>query len=397
MELWRFLTGMLVIEFTSADPEKTLDAIAKNQIPMMHVIQIQELTYQIQISRNNYRKLFKILRQQNINGKIIKKCGFYWHLKTCFHRPVLFTVFGIMVILSFYLPSRIFFVKVEGNHAISDHTIISAAEECGIRFGASRKKVRSEKMKNSLLSAVPELQWAGINTSGCVAVISVRERSQDPPPEQKVVSHLISDRDGYILSTTITSGTPFVFPGESVTVGQLLISGYTDCGICIRASRSEGEILAQTNRQLDVLMPKTYFLPQATDRKYYKVSLLIRKKRINLWKDSSFSATGCGRMYAEYYVSLPGGFQLPFALCIDTYFDRNLQEVIIAKNDAQQQLLQFSESHLLQQMISGQIIQKEHNFNDTGCLYQLSSNYTCTEMIGIERREQIGVMNGKRN
>ena len=37
--------------------------------------------------------------------------------------------------------------------------------------------IRSEKVKNSLLQRIPQLQWAGINTDGCVAVISVREKT----------------------------------------------------------------------------------------------------------------------------------------------------------------------------------------------------------------------------
>lgn len=43
-------------------------------------------------------------------------------------------------------------------------------------------------MKNALLSAIPELQWAGVNTYGCRAVISVRERTlpeRKPEPENR--------------------------------------------------------------------------------------------------------------------------------------------------------------------------------------------------------------------
>ena len=290
------------------------------------------------------------------------------------------------------------FIAVEGNSTIPDRQILTAAESCGIGFGASRKNVRSEQVKNELLSVLPKLQWAGVNTSGCTAVISVRERvPEEPETERNVVSNLIADRDGYILSTTVTSGTAQVFPGQAVVKGQLLISGYTDCGFCIRATRAEGEIIAQTNRDLTVIMPDKCLISSANPGSRYKISLLLGKKRINLWKDSRISDAGCGRMYEEYYVSLPGGFRLPAAICVDRYLDYQLQDAVIPEADAQKQLQEFADQYLLGQMVAGQILQKQQKLSSSAGQYRLESSYVCTEHMGKAQREQIGVINGKRN
>ena len=117
------------------------------------------------------------------------------------------------------------FIEAEGNELLSGEEILAAAEECGISFGASRKYIRSEKVKNQLLSLLPELQWAGINTVGCRAVISVRERAvaENSHPKQ-YVSNLVAEQDAYILSATVTEGTPMVRPGDSVVAGQTLVS-----------------------------------------------------------------------------------------------------------------------------------------------------------------------------
>jgi similar to stage IV sporulation protein len=274
--------------------------------------------------------------------------------------------------------------------------ILQAAESCGIRFGASRKSVRSEKMKNALLSKVTGLQWAGINTSGCTAIISIRESKEESPAKANVISNIIADRDGYVLETTITNGTAQISPGDTVTKGQLLISGYTDCGICIRTSRAEGEILAQTQRNMQVVMPKIHYVSTRKEKPYYSMSFLIGKKRINLWKDSRISGTGYDRMYEEYYVSLPGGFQLPFAICIDQYFLYNQYPKVTAEKDALPQMQKFSENYLEHDMIGGRILRSQHHFKSDEELYYLQSSYTCMEMIGKECREEIGVMNGKR-
>ena len=398
MDFWKSLSGMLTVEFTSAIPEKTLDTITSAKIPLYCVVKKSELTYQIRIRRKDYGKLSGILHLQEDHLEIIKKSGLYWIINAAFYRPILLLCFLFFVISSFVLPTRIFFVTVEGNTSIPDRMILSAAEQCGVRFAASRKLVRSEKVKNALLSELPQLQWAGINTSGCTAVISVRERTlKKTPAEENFVSNLIANQDGFILSSTITGGTAHFVPGETVTKGQLLVSGYTDCGICIRAERAEGEIVAQTNRQVSAVMADHYEIPVQSRDVRHNVSLVIGKKRINLWKDSRISDVCCGRMYEEYFVSLPGGFSLPIALCIDRYELFEAQVTVISEADALAQLQQFSEKYLLQQMVAGQIIKAQPQFCASSGLYRLESDYTCIEMIGTEQREGIGEINGKRN
>ena len=398
MDFWRYLSGVLTVRFTSATPEKTLDVITQAKIPLSHVLRINELTYVIEIQRKDYSQLAAIFRRREDHWEMVRKRGFFWILSSLIRRPILMLGILLLLICSLFLPSRVFFIAVYGNTTIPDRLILSAAEDCGIRFAASRKLVRSEKVKNALLAAVPQLQWAGVNTAGCTAVISVREKVvEDSFTEHNIVSSLISNLDGYILSTTVTSGTPLVFPGDSVTKGQLLISGYTDCGLCIRASRAVGDILAQTNRKIKAVSPKNYDFPKKDPKVFYQLSLLLGKKRINLWKDSRISDAGCGRMYEEYFVSLPGGFRLPIAVCLDRYVPYEIQNVTVPESTAKDQLQDFSDAYLLRQMISGRIQKKRSSFSQSDNLYTLDSSYTCTEMIGREQREQIGVINGKRN
>ncbi len=398
LDLWNSLSGILTLTITGADPERTLQELTQARIRLSRVQQLDELTYQARISRKDLPRLSGILRSRGDRLEIIRKNGLYWSLEQLIRRPVLVAALVTLLFSAWILPTRIFFVSVEGNHAVPARRILSAAEDCGISFGASRKQVRSERVKNALLSAVPQLQWVGVNTSGCTAVISVRERGEEPPAAgTREVSNVIADRDGYILSTVITGGSPMVFPGDTVTRGQLLISGYTDCGIFIRASRAAGEITAQTNREITAVMPDTCEIPAAESEIHYEFSLILGKKRINLWKDSRISDTGCGRMYEEYFVSLPGGFRLPVAFCVDRYVSRDLQKAALPETEAQNQLQTFSEGYVLRQMVAGRILQKQQALSCREGLYRLDSSYVCTEMIGREHREQIGVINGKRN
>lgn len=392
-----FISGTVQVEVTTAAAEETLNILLREKVQMREVFQKNELTYLFTIRRNDLDRLEAQVSRLGGRIAIRGRKGLYWKLEQLHHRSILVCLMILLVSAALFIPSRILFVRVEGNAALPVKQIISAAEDCGIRFGASRRHVRSEKVKNELLSQLPQLQWAGVNTIGCTAVISVRERSEEPQTSRKTFSNLIATQDGYILSQVVLNGTPIFSPGKSVKKGQILISGYSDCGICIRTGRAEGDVLAQTRRDLIAISPKeAVTVQEITDRKY-KISLLIRKKRINLWKSSRISYACCGRMYKEYFFSLPGGFQLPIAICVDQYLEYDAQRTSTSEDTALLKLQQFSDRYLLKQTVAGQILKKQQHLLENDGFYTLKSRYICTEMIGKEQEEQNGEIDEQGN
>lgn len=396
MGFWGSIAGLLELEVTSAEPERTLDSITSAGVIVYSARQESFLTYRIRIRRNDQRKVSEVVDRMGGAWKVKRKIGLYWVVKGLLFRPVLFTGIGILLAASVYLPSRVLFVRVEGNTTVDTREILMAAEYCGIEFGASRREVRSEKVKNNLLEKVPDLQWAGVNTSGCVATISVRERQVPRTDEQEdVVSNLIAARDGYIVSATITQGTSLFQVGQTVRAGQMLVSGYTDCNRVIQAGRAEGEIYAQTQREITVITPSHTLSRIEKNLSGRSVSLLLGKKQIILWKDSGISSTTCGRMYKEYPITLPGGFQLPVAICVDSYFDGKTQVHSVNELDAQSQLMEFAEKYVSSQMIAGQILKRTQEISYQQDICGLSATYVCVEMIGRVQPEQMGDTNGK--
>lgn len=397
MNIWKSLAGMAAVELTSAEPAQTLQVINQTGIGAFHVQERSLLTVSFTVYRNDIPVLKELCQKRGEDLKILRKMGFYWTAIKLIHRPVLLSGALLFLWLLFFIPSRVLFVQVEGNDLISDQQILAAAEDSGIRFGASRRKVRSETVKNALLSAVPELQWAGVNTRGCVAVISVRERakSQDTEEAEYQVSSIVASRDGQILSGTVTRGNGLFQVGQVVQEGQVLISGYTDCGICIQATQAEGEVFAQTRHNLEAITPVSWTWREKEKRSSRKISLLLGKKRINLWKGSGIWDPSCGRMYQEYYVNLPGGFRLPVALCIETDITWEITCRDLSQGEAEADLKEFAGDYLLQQMIAGSLQSRTETITRRDSCFRLEGVYVCREMIGRVRQEQIGETNGE--
>ena len=395
MGIWDSLSGYIKCQVVSA----SLNAFFERATETGNVRSVEyldELTATFWVPRSNLQALFKTAELRGDILTVIKKTGLFWTGMKFLKRPVLITGVLLLVFLTLYLPTRILFVGVDGNQSVPDVRILDVSQKCGIRFGAPRKSVRSEQVKNALLQSLPQLQWACVNTRGCVAVISVRERNSvglDPAPG---LCDIAAERDGIITEMIVERGTPLCQVGQVVKKGQILISGYVDLGLAVKAGRAEGEVFAETQRVLTVTTPTEYTAKKDITAIENRYSLLIGKKLINFEKDSGISPAGCGRMYVESYATLPGGFRLPVAVVLEriTYYAEVAQT---AREDELSWLNKAGEAIAMSDMIAGEIMTSNssvHVLDDTAVLRGM---YRCREMIGRIHNEEIFTEYGKRD
>ena len=383
MRFFESICGEVTVEVTCADISAVLTSFGEWDIQLHRVEIVSDLVVRMWVNRRDLKRLKKLLHNRGADVRILQRWGLYWGMKNLLRRPVLVAGLGILVFLSLFLPSRVLFIRVEGNSRIPEKLIAEQAQYYGVSFGADRRTIRSERVKNGLLGAIPQLQWVGVTTEGCVAKIHVRERTQAEPIDPRyAVTSIVASRDGVIQSCTVNRGNGLCKVGQAVTRGQVLISGYTDCGLSIRADRAEGEIMAMTNREILAITPSFQLTKGVQLRSEKKFSLIVGKKRINFYKDSGILDTTCVKMYTENYMTLPGAFRLPVILLVEEWIYYDLTETETA--DAEGVLLDFADRYLASQMIAGQILHRSEAVD--GCC--LEGQYACLEMIGQVRYEE---------
>lgn len=390
MESLKIFPGNVVAEITSADIATLLNILSTNGILLQNMQYRDDLTVRITLSRQDYSKLIELAEKQGAAVKNTSVSGVFPAVNHFLRRPVLMIFLLLVFLLACYIPSRIFFISVEGNAQVPEKYILEVAAECGIDFGAKRRLVRSEMMKNRLLEKIPQLQWAGINTSGCTAIISVREKTlTNKQSEQNFkVSSIVASRDGIIQSCTVQQGNSLCAVGQAVKTGQVLVSGYLDCGTVIKATRADAEIKALTFRDLQVVAPYATIIKGEKQNTTTKYSLRIGKKLIKFYKDSGNLDTTCGKIYLEEYVYLPGGFRLPVAIVKETeiYCDADRGE--LPASDTGQWVKDFANDYLKDTMISGKIISDDAEIAPNAGAFCLQGRYTCSEMIGQIKLEE---------
>lgn len=381
MDLWWKIGGSIRLELTGADVERTLGDLSA-RIRLEDIQWGSALTVEFTVPRWERVRVEAAAKRNGDKVRVVSRDGLPELLRSWLDAPVILAAVVILIAASLWLPSRVLFIRVEGNGTIPERQILEQAEGCGLYFGASRASLRSEQIKNRLLEAMPELSWVGVNTSGCVATISVRERQMEPEPQTLLPGSIVAVADAVVTELTATAGTPVVKVGEAVTAGQVLISGYTDLGLCTHVEAAQGEIYGLTRRETDVVIPAKTLVPGSEAETVKKYGLIIGKKRINFDSDSGILYAGCGKMTQIKVLRLPGGWELPVALVVETYSVTKQTEATRWEQSALETLENMSRAQTLQAMTAGQILREETAFISEDGVHRLTGLYECREMIG---------------
>lgn len=218
-------------------------------------------------------------------------------------------------------------------------------------------------------------------------MISVQEGAVTQPKKPVYdVSSIVAAKDAVIDSITVLRGNGLCKAGQAVKAGQVLISGYTDCGICIQATAASGEILGHTSYALEAIFPVTRQVRQSIINQQQKFSIIIGKKQINLSKYSGISGGSCAKIYEQNYISLPGGFALPISFLREAWIYYDTLPGIDPNGEVT--LKAFAQDYVLQQTNAGKFESALEFVTTTDQICKLDGRYGCLENIGIVRVEE---------
>lgn len=379
--------GLTQVRLHSADLPGFLSLISLQGIPLYRTSWESELSCCFWVPSQSLSRLQALASQKGQQITVLRQTGIPVLLAAVKTHILLCISCLMLITFTLWMPTRVLFLQVEGNQSVPAAAILAAAEEYGITFSCSRRDIRSEQLKNALLSRLPQLQWVGINTYGCTATISVRENHHVSVSEPAdAYGDLYAACDGIIEKCTVRKGSGLCVPGQAVVSGQMLISGQTDTGTALIETPVDGEVYAYTQRSIHAVSPKFHQRIVNSRRTLGSVSIQIRKQRIFLWKNSSISPMECGRIEDEFPVTLPGGFSLPVSL----YLNWNVLYTVVTEPVQESFLEDYCRDYMTQQMLAGTVLDGQLHTAVLSDTIHLTGTYDCYEMIGRFRQRQIG-------
>ncbi len=381
MGLLRYCRGEARLRLTGAAPQQCLNLLMQARIEFWEIEREDELHYRISVLPTAVKKVEELALRSYCSVECISSRGLSGDAKKLFRRPVL--LFGLLAALaaSFFLQSFVWVIEVQGNETVHSEVVLRALEELNIRCGAWAADIPYKEVKHRLLNLVPELSWIGINRTGGKLTVLVTERefpnSQKPP---YAAANIVAARDGVITEVSILEGMRLCKVGDTVKAGQILVSGFEDYGLYLRAVCAQAEIYAQTWRSATVVTPSQRMEKRYTGREWTQRTLIVGRKRINLCGNSGISDTKCDKMINVKKLALPN-YTFPVTLETATYREYETVPVGVEASEAERLLHDAFERLTLASMIAGKIESIDASIQESGGLYVLTAESTCTEML----------------
>ncbi len=248
----RYLLGYVKFSIKGEFPERLLNQLAANNIAQWGLDR-KDGTLTACIKAKDYLKIREIRGKNKVKTQIICRYGLPFFLKK--HRLRV----GFAVGLAFYIASLFFMssfvwnIDVVGNNTVSDKQILSVCEELGLYEGSKISHIDTNLLKTQLTLKLDEVSWASVNIEGVKATVNISE-SIGNKNEKQQPCNLIACRDGVITGLKVTEGTIAVKMGQTVTAGDLLVSGIIDYKDGTSSfTVSSGEVFAETERTLSFL------------------------------------------------------------------------------------------------------------------------------------------------
>lgn len=377
-----FIRGTATVTITGAAQTACMNRFVARGIPFWNIQRNGEIEFQCRIYWRDVENAAAVAQGAQCDLQVARRHGLRQVVYGLKRRPVMVAGMVLVVAALLLLPQFVWTISVQGNETVQTGEILHALEDLDVRFGAWGPDINSQDIKNRILNIIPQLRWCAVNRSGGCLTVLVAEREPEAAVEpEREITNVVASRAGVILEMNVMEGFKACKVGDTVTEGQLLVSGYADWPTGTQAVHAMAEIYAMTWRQETVLTPKTVMVKQYTGEEMTRYTLVLGRKRINLSRNSGIPQGKCDKIVERRVTSLPGGYQLPAVLEVETLRVYETAEVPLLQPQAEQLMLDYVTRTVENSMIAGSILSQKYTLTTQSGCWRLQADSSCREMI----------------
>ena len=385
----RYLLGYVVFSITGDFPERLLNQLA---VAGVSVWKIKRLNNKIIacISVKDYLDLHRLKGKNRVRTKVLKRCGLPLFLKRYRLRVGFAIGISLYFISLFWLSSYIWNIEVVGAEKLSSDEVLSVCKTLGLYEGASRRSIDPEVLRTRLALKLDKIAWASVNIEGVKATVNISEAIETEKNTAEPCN-LIAIRDGVITGIEVTTGSVSIALGQTVSAGDLLVSGITEYkNGTASLGTSSGKVFAQTNRTLTFLATYTqteayYTAPPSTRRvlSFFGIDIPLFLGSMK----GNFETTSANHRFES------NSMYLPITVTEKTYFPTDIRafeiDALTAKELAIEKLNELEKSELK----NAEILSKTVSFEVTEKGVLATAEYVCRE--NIAQRDLLLIYEGK--
>lgn len=390
--LHNFLRGTITLVVTGAEPERFLNSCARANLSFWAVCRRDPYTLTLLIPRRAFREAQGIAKRVQCELVEERRFGLPFFLLRFRKRYALLLGLFLFLLTMAIFSRFILVIDIEGNQNVSKAEILSVLRQHGVRTGVYGPSINQRELSNQMLLAMDDLSFFSLNLHGTRAEVIVRERL--PKPELvplRQYANIISTATGIITKVDLFEGQALCKEGDTVTEGEVLISGlvdiaeapYSNSDLGTSLHYAQGRIYARTWRTIKAEIPLTAEIKSYTGNEKSRFSLNLLGSRMKFYRNGGISFSRYDKISTTKTWVLSDGSVLPLSLSKETFREYEPSEQELAQDAAEVMLKEELERELLARIgAEGQVLRRDYVTRLANGNLELTLLAECTEQIG---------------
>ncbi|MBR6782899.1 MAG: sporulation protein YqfD [Clostridia bacterium] len=321
------LLGHVTLSTDGDHAARLLEICRIRSIPYENFCNTEDGGISLRFTSRSARRVVSLCRDCDIPVSVSSKSGLPRLLRRILNRPGLL-VGGILGFVLYLVAGSFFWdIRISGNTALSDAAVRRSLSSVGLSVGSPIPGFEADVTENQVLLLDDRLAWLSVNRKGTVAYVEVREAVKPPSAEPAPLRDMVAALGGVIEYVELESGNVRVKAGQTVSAGEVLVSGiYESLQTGIRVESASARVFARTTREFSVTIPLSY-----EEKRYLTAenggdaeplcekSLLFFGRHIKFSKKSGNLTEFCDIMEEERSWGLVGGVGFPISTRTEWY------------------------------------------------------------------------------
>ncbi|HHW07899.1 MAG TPA: sporulation protein YqfD [Clostridia bacterium] len=222
--------GYVVILVEGKAPEKFINLCMVKGIQLWDIVPLGKERFLAKVAVSQVKPLRAVARATKARFRIRQKAGVPFAMRKLRRYKAFLSGAVLFIALLYWLSSMIWFIDYSSPEELQEldpQAVLDAAYELGLKPGVFKHSLDTKEIEKALQVRIPRLAWAGIEIQGTRAVIRIVEKKLPSSEmlDERRPGHLVAVKEGVISELLVIDGRPMVQVGDTVTAGQVLISG----------------------------------------------------------------------------------------------------------------------------------------------------------------------------
>lgn len=225
IKLWNYIRGYVIIKITGEYSERLLNQAALENLYFWDVQRIDSKTLIARICIGDFFKLSCFARKTRCRIFIIERVGLFFIVHKIRKRKVFLIGFLLFIIAVYLLSSFIWFIEVHSPDRVLSSKIGADLRGWGLKEGTFKYRINKRYYLDRILDKYKDIAWVEIEIKGSRVIVELVKKQLPPELEENTPCDIIASKDGMIEEIIPLRGEALVKPGDTVSAGDLLISG----------------------------------------------------------------------------------------------------------------------------------------------------------------------------